>query len=386
MRMEVVVPLLGESITQGMLVAWLKKPGEEVRRGEDLFTLSTDKVDADIPSPVAGRLEEILVQAGSRVQAGEVVAFIETEWVGTRSAVAGSDQRSVPAARDKGEQATAKKGRRPPQADVVRRLPEAVAEPQAMPLSGGAAGRVSPVGATRGAHFGREREQPAGYWSGKPVAASAASMGVGGPGLTVWECDWSQAVKVKTGLTQEYQRRGIQLGMAAFLVQAVVHGLRAFPVLNSLFDGQRVVQSGHVNIGIGDLLLGEGELPIIHRADELSLLGVARSINELAERARSHRRSSGEEESSSFTINNPESCECLFRLPPIIPPLVASLGAGAIRPRVVADEAGSIRVAHQNLLCLSFDPRVIEASVAESFMKAVVQFLEGEEMVKYLRA
>jgi 2-oxoglutarate dehydrogenase E2 component (dihydrolipoamide succinyltransferase) len=197
---------------------------------------------------------------------------------------------------------------------------------------------------------------------------------------TVWECDWTQVFEARKQLKPQLAERGVRLTMTAFLVEAAVAGLKAHPIVNSSLDGSNLVFRGQINVGVAAAIDDGLIVPVIKRADELNLQGIARSVGDLAERARANKLKLDDVEGGTFTITNPGVFGSLFGIPIINQPQVAILGVGAIKPRVVANDDLSIRVARMNYMCLSFDHRVVDGAVADQFMKAVVDFIEGYEV------
>jgi 2-oxoglutarate dehydrogenase E2 component (dihydrolipoamide succinyltransferase) len=197
---------------------------------------------------------------------------------------------------------------------------------------------------------------------------------------TAWECDWTRVMKARATLKPQFEQRDAKLTVTAFLVQAAVAGLRAHPIVNTSADGDRVVYRGRINVGVAAAVPEGLIVPVVKRADELSLFGIARAVNDLAERARTKRLKPDDVEGGTFTISNPGVFGSLFGISIINQPQTAILGVGAIKRRVVVGEDDSIRIAHQNVMCLSFDHRVIDGAAADAFMTTFVGFLEKYEI------
>lgn len=431
MPTNVIMPQMGESIAEGTITKWMKKVGERVDRDEPLFEISTDKVDAEIPSPAAGVLTKILVKENETVAINTVVAVVDGEGAGaaapTASAGAPSPEVSSPAP------AT-------PQADgaTTTERPAAVEEQEA-----GAEGepddvRTSPlvrriarennvdVSEVKGTGLGGRvskkdilefmehrqvsaapppaRPQPSTAPAPTPVAAPAPapvtftgaaqvvpmtpmrrqiaehmvmSKHTSAHVYTLVEVEMTPVVATRERFKQEFeQRNGIKLTFTPFFVRACVEAIKQLPIINSSLDGTNIVYKRDVNIGIAVALDNGLIVPVIKRADEKSFLGIARSVQDLADRARSKRLSVDNVQGGTFTITNPGSFGGLFGLPIINQPQVAILGVGAIEKRpVVRDDAIAIR--HMVYLSVSYDHRVIDGAVAERFMGKIKQVLEG---------
>lgn len=432
MKVEIIMPQMGESIVEGTVVSWLKKPGDTVKRDEDIFTISTDKVDADIPSPAAGVLQQILVEVGATVEVGSIVAYIETdaaaaaaapqpepvEAVSTKAAapvnggsappsVASGPVSTAPAPSASSKEELIRKRSTP----LVRRIAREnnVNDLSLVPGSG-ASGRVTKKDILK---FIAERDSaPTQPSRPAPTATSAPSSVIEGPRIhvyegdrlepmsrmrkaiadhmvmsrhvsahaqSIWECDWTKAAAARARLKPEFAEKGVKLTFTALLVRAAVEGLQKHPMVNASLDGETVVLRSRINIGVAAAIPEGLIVPVVKGADELSLLGLARSINDLAERSRTKHLKPADVEGGTFTISNPGVFGSLYGIPIINQPQVAILGVGAIKNRVVADEDGSIRVAKMNTMCLSFDHRVVDGAVADAFMNTFVSFIESFE-------
>jgi 2-oxoglutarate dehydrogenase E2 component (dihydrolipoamide succinyltransferase) len=443
MRVDVIMPQMGESIAEGTLTRWLKKPGDTVARDEPIFEISTDKVDAEIPSPAAGTLAEVKVQEGQTVPINTVVAQIETE----ASAVAAAGKtapatapapkpaepprpaaKAAPAAAGApgdGKEHAAPPAPAPPMAFPV---PPAGARevPRAASLVGQGATvedlrrvRSSPVvrkiaqehnvdisriqGTGTGGRVTKRDILQAIEGGGPPVAAPAAVVRgtapapVYAPGervtvvpmsamrrkiaehmvlsrrtsahvTTVFEVDMSRVMRLRAEHQQAFlDRHGVKLTPTPFMVKAAVEALKAFPEVNASIDGDTIVYKKDIHIGIAVALDWGLIVPVVKHADDLSLSGIAKTVTDLAGRARAKKLTPDEVQGGTFTITNPGIFGSLFGTPIINQPQVAILGVGAIQKRVaVVDDAIAIRP--MVFLALSFDHRLIDGSVADQFM------------------
>jgi 2-oxoglutarate dehydrogenase E2 component (dihydrolipoamide succinyltransferase) len=196
---------------------------------------------------------------------------------------------------------------------------------------------------------------------------------------SVWDCDWSRVVKARETLKGQFEQRGAKLTFTAFLVQAAVEALRKNPMVNASVDGDRIVYRSRINVGIAAAIPEGLIVPVVKRADELSLFGIARAVNDLGDRAKTKRLKPDDVEGGTFTISNPGVFGSLFGIPIINQPQVAILGVGAIKKRVVVGDDDSIRIASMNTMCLTFDHRLVDGATADAFMSTYVAFIEGYE-------
>ena len=464
MRVDVIMPQMGESIAEGTLTRWLKKPGDKVARDEPIFEISTDKVDAEIPSPAAGTLVDIKVQEGQTVPINTVVAQIETE----ASAVAAADKTAPSAAPEAkpaaapppapkpaavapgtpgdgkerarpapappatyaapaggagdvpraasliGQGATVEDLRRVRSSPVVRKI----AQEHSIDISGlqgtGVSGRVTKRDILEAIEGGGARAAaPAPGGATAPAVRAATPAPVFAPGervtvvpmsamrkkiaehmlmsrrtsahvTTVFEVDMGRVMKLRAEHQQAFmERHGVKLTPTPFMVKAAVEALKAYPVVNASIDGDNIVYKKDINIGIAVALDWGLIVPVVKHADDMSLSGIAKTVTDLAERARSKRLTPNEVQDGTFTITNPGIFGSLFGTPIINQPQVAILGVGAIQKRVVVvDDAIAIRP--MVFLDLSFDHRLIDGAVADQFMahlKATLQEGKFTEIV-----
>jgi len=433
---DVVMPQMGESIAEGTIVRWIKKVGDKVERDEPLFEISTDKVDAEIPSPVAGIVAEIRAREGETVPVNSVVAVIGSE-VAARAGVA------EPAPREEHKPAPQKVEARkepapkpaavppPPQPaapvrssdatpreDAIRQrsspLVRRIAKEHQVDISqihgSGIAGRVTKHDILD--YLGQEGQagQPAMERPAKPEGrgATVLSMPVAPafePGASeriekmsvmrkkiaehmvasrrtsahvhsVFEVNFGRVGKIREAKKAEYERSGAKLTYLSFIMKAAVDALRAVPIVNASVDGESVVYHKDVNIGIAVALDWGLIVPVVKRADERNLLGLSRAIADLAARARAKQLKPDEVTGGTFTITNPGVFGALFGMPIINQPQVAILGVGAVEKRpIVVDDAIAIRP--MAYLTLGYDHRIIDGAVADQFMSHLKQSIEN---------
>jgi len=408
------MPQMGESIAEGTLSKWLKKVGDAVKRDEPLFEISTDKVDAEIPAPAAGVLAEIKVQEGQTVPVQTLVAVLETDAGAVTSAAAPApapppppkaEPRPTPAppaplrSGDGGGVQTAEQRLRTKSTPLVRKIAaEHSVDISRIPGSG-FAGRVT-------------KQDILGYIERAPTAPSPRPQAPGPAGAIAhpivepWPGDrvepWSRIRKItadhmvmskrvsahvasffEVDFTRVAQLRAKATEKATFLayiVKACAVNLRKHPIVNAAVSGDSTIYRADVNIGIAVALDWGLIVPVIKHADELSLMGIARAINDLGERARTKKLSPDDIQRGTFTITNPGGFGPFAGIPIINQPQVAILGVGAIekRPKVVtaADGTESIAIRTMGMLTMSYDHRVVDGADADKFLADVKKLLQ----------
>lgn len=454
MSEEVRMPQMGESIAEGTIVRWLKAVGETVKRDEPLYEISTDKVDAEIPSPASGVLSEILVGEGQTVPVNTVVAIInggsakaveskpaeakpaeaktvEAKPVEAKPVEAAPPVEAPPPAPPKAEPApTVSAPAGPETVDELRRtksspLVRRIAQEHGIDISQlegtGISGRVTkndilsfienraaapPVEAPRAAAAQVTARAP------QPLRASAETTEIGpqpfadGDRVEIepmsamrrriaermvesrrisahvtsfMEIDFTKTARLRDQLKGEYLKRdGVKLTFLPFIIKAVIEGIKKWPIINSSVWGDQIVYKKDINIGVAVALDWGLIVPVVRQADEMSLLGLARAINDLGERARNKQLKPDEVQGGTFTITNPGVFGGLIGTPIINQPQVAILGIGVIKKKpVVIDDAIAIR--EIGLIGLSFDHRIIDGAVADQFMASVRDVIEAAD-------
>jgi pyruvate dehydrogenase E2 component (dihydrolipoamide acetyltransferase) len=467
MATDIVMPQMGESIFEGTITKWLKKPGDKVERDEPLFEISTDKVDAEIPSPSAGILKEIKVNEGQTVPIQTVVGVIDgagstatapapaprTEAPKSAAPAAPKANAAAPALSAPSRPAPsaapaqpAKEGARIHSSPLVRRMAKEHGIDLGTVAGTGAGGRISKQdieaaisgggASANGAQYEAETEEqleeayeaPAQARSATPPPAARpaappppASQPAGGQAhvsfetavpreklyfgdyevspmsvmrqrigehmvaskrvsphvYSVDEIDMSKIASLRAKSKDEFEKRnGTKLTFMPFFVKAAVAGLRAFPTLNASLDGTNVIIHKEVNIGIAVALDWGLLVPVVKHADEKNILGIQRTMNDLAERARTKKLKPEEVQEGTFSITNPGVFGGLFGLPVISQPNVGILGLGAIekRPVVIND---SIAIRSMCYVTLSYDHRVVDGAIAHQFLHKVKETLEN---------
>jgi 2-oxoglutarate dehydrogenase E2 component (dihydrolipoamide succinyltransferase) len=429
MPTPVVMPQMGESIAEGTIVRWIKKVGENVERDEPLFEISTDKVDAEIPSPVAGVLTDIKVKEGETVAVNSVVAEIgqanevrearapeagagEPEPAAPKKQQPDGQSTSAPTPADKTVAAVASEqpsdnGRRR-SSPLVRRIAKEhnvdIAQidgsgiggrvtkhdilgyierggervPQVRTPGVGEPGRAEPARAARPAPVrptGADRIEKLSVMRKKIADHMVLSKRTSAHVHSVFHVNFSTIEKLRQQKRAEYEQAGAKLTYMAFIARVVVEALHRHPILNASIDGDNVVYKKDINLGIA-VALDEGLIvPVIRSADEKNILGLSRAIADVADRARAKRLDPDEVHGGTFTITNPGQFGAQFGMPIINQPQVAILGVGTIEKRpVVIDDAIGIRT--MAYLTLGYDHRLVDGAVADEFMADVKQHLE----------
>jgi 2-oxoglutarate dehydrogenase E2 component (dihydrolipoamide succinyltransferase) len=428
MPTNVIMPQMGESIAEGTITKWMKKVGEHIDRDEPLFEISTDKVDAEIPSPAAGILTQILVKENETVAINTVVAVVDGEGAEANPTAAqaaapspeapapappapiapiaaavvtpaaehengeGEDIRTSPLVRriareqnvDLSDVKGTGLGGRVSKKDILDYIDQRRASaPSAPPVPAAPPAVIAPTGAQPTpppvAFTGATQIVPMTPMRQKIAEHMVMSKHTSAHVYTLVEVEMTRVVGARERFKQEFeQRNGIKLTFTPFFVRACVEAIKELPIINSSLDGTNIIYKRDVNIGIAVALENGLIVPVIKRADEKNFLGVARTVQDLADRARTKRLSVEDVQGGTFTITNPGSFGGLFGLPIINQPQVAILGVGAIEKRpVVRDDAIAIR--HMIYLSISYDHRVIDGAVAERFMGKIKKILENWE-------
>jgi len=411
---------MGESIFEGTITKWLKKPGDKVQRDEPLFEISTDKVDAEIPAPASGVLQEIKVSEGNTVQVNTVVGVI-----GDGSGASASAKAAPPVPAPAAPASAKKEAPAPPPAPAVSAseveedsdvrsspLVRKLAREQNVDLAkvsgSGTGGRVTKQDVLDFV----EHRTAAPVAAPEPRTASAPTPAAI-PGDLVpmsqmrkiiaqrmiesrrtsahvhcmFEVDMTRIVNLRNKLKNGFeQRHGARLTFMPFFVRAAIIALQQYPIVNSSLEGDSIRYHKHVNAGIAVALDWGLIVPVLKNADELNFLGLQRGITDLGERARTKKLMPADVEGATFTITNPGQFGAVFGLPIINQPNVAIMGVGGItkQPMVVTDKDGADSIAIRSIvhLTLGYDHRIIDGAMADQFMAVVKKTLEnwGEEV------
>jgi 2-oxoglutarate dehydrogenase E2 component (dihydrolipoamide succinyltransferase) len=428
MPTDVIMPQMGESIFEGTITKWLKRAGDPVEKDEPLFEISTDKVDAEIPSPVAGILCEIRAAEGATVQVNTVVAVIQD--AGNSSAPASTPETEEPAASTAPEPASAtpdgqsssKNIRSSPlvrriaqdnnidldqvtgtgpqgritKEDILRHLSqlEATSAPPAAPAAPEAPPPIEPTPATV-PPAARSHEAVTEAASPLPgtlvpltkmrtiIAQRMAESAQISPHVhTIFKVDMTRIVRIREREKGHYeQRNGVKLTYMPFIAVAAVETLRKFPIVNASMESGSIRYHENINLGIAVALEWGLIVPVVKQAEERSFLGMARAIADLAERARAKRLKPDEASGSTFTLTNSGIFGEEFGTPIINQPEAAILAIGGLKkePVIVTDAEGNDTIAIRSVqhFCLGFDHRIIDGADAGKFMSEFKKTLEN---------
>ncbi len=437
MRTEVVMPQMGESVAEGTVTTWLKEVGDRVERDEPLFEITTDKVDAEVPSPVDGVLVEKLVEPGQTVEINTLVAVVDTEAeegtvaesaapaeeavaeesnvvsleeqkTSRRAAVGGSAATVTADAGDFPSRAELRRTRSTP---LVRRIAAEHGIEDLSPIPGsGLSGRVTKDDILDWIDQGKHKRAaaPAARQGGGTTSVPTreihrpdieigardrveflspqrkmiaehmvASKAISPHAHTVHEVDFSNVVAARKRLKDSFAERGVKLTYTAFLVKAAAEALREFPTVNASMDDESLVLRGDINVGMAVALEKSLIVPVIKNVDELSLLGIARKVTDIAHRARHKQLKPDEVKGGTFTLSNHGVFGPEFGIPIINQPQAAIMSTGAIKKRVVVDQkTDAILVRPTAIWCLSFDHRIIDGATADKFMRRMREIIE----------
>ncbi|MBV9774923.1 MAG: 2-oxo acid dehydrogenase subunit E2 [Gemmatimonadetes bacterium] len=456
-RIEVPMPQMGESIAEGTVSVWRKKIGDRVERDEPIMEISTDKVDAEIPSPAAGVIAEIVVTEGQTVEVGTIVCYIETEagaGAGAQPAAApsapaaaqaepapsaGATQApSAPAAAQAPSQPASANGAGPASLEerlrtrstpLVRKIAAEHGVDVAAVQGTGRSGRVTKDDILR--HVEEQKHAPAArpaapaqkpaapaqrpaapeYEGGFPWGEFYTSVEhpavAAGPNDRVepmsrmtqiiaqnmvlsrrvsphvhsyFEVDYTRIDRVRGKNKRTWEEQGVKITYTHFIAWAVARALREHPKLNASLSATEVIYRAEVNLGIAVALDNGLIVPVVKNADELSIVGLAKRVNDVATRARSKKLSPDEIQGGTFTITNPGIFGTTIGFPIINQPQVAILGVGGVemRPAVVSDEYGNHAIVprKRGYLSLGYDHRLVNGADGDQFLARVKQIME----------
>jgi pyruvate dehydrogenase E2 component (dihydrolipoamide acetyltransferase) len=416
---EVLMPQMGESITEGTLTRWLKKIGDSVVRDEPIFEISTDKVDAEIPSPVAGTLSEIRVQEGETVTINTVVAVIG----GGASPAVASKPASIPVAQSSTPAPAASAAPTNSTGEPLRSSPlvRKIASENNIDLKTvpgtGASGRITKQDILSHIEGGAPAvalasvsvpvaasptlSAPAKQASSPPtstptpgelvplskmrsiIAKRMVESKTTSPHVhTVFKVDMTRIVKLREKEKNKYeQRNGVKLTYMPFITRAAVQALRKHPIVNASMQGEAILYNKSINVGIAVALEWGLIVPVIKQSEEKSFLGIARAIVDVAERARAKKLAPDEVAGGTFTLTNSGIFGEQFGTPIIAQPQSAILGIGGLskEPVVLTDKDGQDTIAIRTIqyFTLGFDHRTIDGADAGKFMSDFKAYLEN---------
>ena len=421
MPTDIIMPQMGESIIEGTITKWLKKPGDKVQRDEPLFEISTDKVDAEIPAPASGVLHEIKVPEGTTVGINTVVGSIAADGEAA-SAPAKASAPAAPAAEKKAAPLPAASASTPaPAAPVaasddedVRSSPlvRKMASDHGVNLSQvsgtGLGGRITKQDIQTFIDRGSSAPAAPAPVAARPSAPSAPASPAPIPGDLVpmaqirkiiaqrmiesrrtsahvhcmYEVDFTRIVNLRAKHKAGFeQRHGVRLTFMPFFVRAAIIALQQWPIINASSEGDNIRYHRHINVGIAVALDWGLIVPVLKNAQDLNFLGLQRGITDLGNRARNKKLKPDDVEGSTFTVTNPGQFGAVFGLPIINQPNSAIMGVGGItkQPLVMTDADGNDSIAIRSVvhLTLGYDHRLIDGAVADQFMDLMKKTMEN---------
>lgn len=401
MKVDVLMPEMGESIAEGTIAKWLKKPGDPVRKDESILEITTDKIDSEIPSQADGILVEILVEEGTTVEVGALLGRIETESAQTESVS------------EKDGEAPAEKSPVPDQDEVsISPVARNIAEEEGVTTAElnliqgtGSRGRLTksdllgyldqkkqrqqetvPTPQTADSSASKEKDDRRIDEDVEIIEMSnmrrmiadhmVESKRTSPHTYTVAEVDMTRIVRYREKIKQSFlSEKGFKLTFTPFILHATVLALKAHPLVNSSVIEGKIYKKRHINLGVAVALESGLLVPVIKNAEEKNLLGLARHSYDLSMKAVNKKLTPADVQDGTFTVTNPGIWGNIFGLPIINQPQLGILGVGAIKKRpVVVDDAIAIR--SMMYLSLSYDHRVIDGALAARFLQEIRTILE----------
>jgi len=429
MQVEVVMPKMGESIQEGKILRWMKKPGDKIQRDETILEISTDKVDSEIPSPAAGVLTRIIVSENETVEVGTVIAMIETDASSATIESAPPVAKERPAAIESKPAAPAPAAAAVEPRQPVRRengqrfyspLVRTIAEKEGLSqqeleaISGsGIGGRVTKKDVL--GYLETRTGKPPAMSVGLPVKAvdlkdlakkypapkyeirqmdnlqqkmaehMVRSIQTSPHVQAISECDLSRIVAFRSANVAAFEKQeGYKLTYTPFLLDATVRALKQFPLVNSSVEGDKIILKKFINLGMAVATPGGLIVPVVRDAEEKTFIGMARAANDIGVRARNRKLIPDDIQGGTFTVTNYGVFGNIIGIPIINQPQVGILGFGAIkkRPVVVTDSDGNDSIAIRSMcyLTLSFDHRILDGAIGGQFIQAVVSNLENFDL------
>jgi 2-oxoglutarate dehydrogenase E2 component (dihydrolipoamide succinyltransferase) len=431
---EIVMPQMGESITNGTITKWHKEPGDTIELDEILLEISTDKVESEIPSPFAGRVEEVLFPEGDTIDVGVKIAVIEDDlsvpFAGGSSSAA-SDAPPAPAASNDAPPVPASQPPAAPapaatNAETTRfytPLVKAMAKEHGVALSeleaiqgSGAGGRVNksdflnflnnrgsapaatttvsapaaapspapaapatPAGVASVTASGERVEIIPMDNMRKAIAKNMVASKLTSPHVnSIDEVDMSHLVKFREGIKHKFKaEEGFSITYTHFIMYAIIQALKEHPMVNASVDGDNIVVKKDINLGCAVAVPGNGlVVPVIKNADSLNMRGLARKVNELAIKARAKKLTLDELQGGTFTVTNVGSFGTLMATPVILQPQVGIFAVGVIKKRPMITEDDAIAIRHMMYATHTYDHRIIDGQLGGQFLDTVKKKLE----------
>ena len=424
---ELIMPKMGESIMEATILNWLKKPGDKIEQDESVLEVATDKVDTEVPSTHAGVLKEILAKTGDVVKVGTAIAILSTEVAAEIKPKTPASGNSVSAKEIKtnpvvsvplqaitngtpvADYKTASRFYSPLVRNIAREEKIAVAELESIAGSG-AAGRVTKkdiLAYVQQRSPGQHMEArsfsplvPASITSGdeviqmdrmrKMIAERMVDSKRTAPHVTSFvEADLTNVVSWRNKTKGEFEKReGESLTFTPIFIEAIIKAIKDFPMINIQVDGDRIIRKKEINIGMAVALpTGNLIVPVIKNADQYSLGGLTKAVNDLARRARENKLKADDLSGGTFTISNVGTFGNVMGTPIIVQPQVAILATGAIqkKPAVLETAYGDvIGIRHKMFLSHSYDHRVVDGALGGSFVRRVADYLENFDLTRVI--
>ena len=434
---EMVMPKMGESVMEGTVLSWLKNVGDTIEEDESILEVATDKVDTEIPATHAGTLKEILAQEGDVIEVGKPIAIIETDGESGGSAPSSSDAPKEESPVEKAEEllqsaistasaATSNGSALPRTSDsgkffspLVRSIAKeegiSVAELETIQGSGkeGRVTKTDILGYVKTRTNGESAPasvpvtapaMPSASHQPMPVAVDGgdeiiemdrmrkmiaermvASKHISPHVTSFVEADVSKVVAWRNKVKNEFlNREGEKLTFTPILIEAIVRAIKDFPMINVQVDGDKIIKKKAINIGMATALpTGNLIVPVIHNADQLSLVGITKKVNDLATRARDNKLKPDELQGGTYTVSNVGSFGNVMGTPIIMQPQVAIMALGAIqkKPSVVETPEGDmIGIRSKMFLSHSYDHRVVDGALGGMFVRKVADYLEQYDL------
>jgi len=434
-NVELILPKMGESVAEATITSWLKAEGDSIEAEESVVEIATDKVDSEVPSPADGVISKILVAEGEVAQVGQVIAIISTDGADADAVMEApkTDATPIPVATavDSAQPVAQETSENPPTQDFSSSerfyspLVKNIAQKEDIPVSEldqingtGQGGRVtkndilshistrgskqnenanspqpvkeksttSPasksVTATADKDFGGEVEIIEMDRMRKLIAGHMINSKTTSPHVTSFvEADVTNLVNWRNKNKKAYeQREGEKLTFTPIFIEAIVKAIKDYPMINIVVDGDNIVRKKFINIGMATALpSGNLIVPVIKNADSLNLVGLSKSVNGLANKARTNKLSPDDITGGTYTISNVGSFGNIMGTPIINQPQVAIMAVGAItkKPAVLETEHGDvIAIRHKMFLSHSYDHRVVDGALGGMFVRRVADYLE----------
>jgi 2-oxoisovalerate dehydrogenase E2 component (dihydrolipoyl transacylase) len=416
MATKVTMPQLGESVTEGTISQWLVKAGDQVKKYDPLCEVMTDKVNAEVPSSIAGTITEIVAQEGETVEVGGLICYIEEEGAAAEApqeAVSPQEEQAKPEVAQTADQDQSMKRRYSP---AVLKLSQEHGIDLEQVVGSGKGGRITRKDLLKLIESGKipeqqtspvERDVPApeqpvpGTANAAPAVTPLSSTAAGDIEIPVsgvrraiatkmvqskheaphaWtmiEVDVTDLVAFRSRMKDEFKRKeGVSLTFLPFFIKATVEALKEFPMINSQWAGDKIIQKKVINVSLAVATEDALYVPVIKQADEKSILGLAKAIDQLAEKTRQGKLTTEDMQGGTFTVNNTGSFGSIQSAPIINYPQAAILSVEAIVKRPVIKD-GMIAVRDMVNLCMSLDHRILDGLICGRFLQSIKKKLES---------